>query len=78
MGTYLSGDGMVLSDGSWQFCAMCDAAAYVGDPIEHGLGCPKGGSAPAKTPRPTNDPNLYVMTPNGIEKAMDVERRKRR
>lgn len=78
MGT-LSIDGdTYISDGSWQFCRHCDAAAYVWDPIDHEPDCPKRRDAPAPRPNRTSDPNLCVITPSGIERAMDVQKRRRR
>lgn len=78
MGTRSIDGDTYISDGSWQFCGYCDAAAYVWDPIAHEAGCPKRRDAPAPTPSRTHDPNLYVMTANGIERAMDVEKRRLR
>lgn len=63
----------------WSWCTECMEVTHDGDPErQHAPGCSR---RPA--PRPsvarsrTHDPNVYVWTANGIERATDVERRRR-
>lgn len=72
-------DGQVVATpgGMWQ-CVRCGGVNRdCAEPIEHEEGCPvaafKPRSAPG-VPVRTSDPNTYVWTSRGMERAMDVER----
>ena len=72
------GDVMFGSDG-WSYCVECMAATHEGDVRQHAPGCSLGlAPRPSISISRTTDPNLYVWTSNGLERAMDVERRRRR
>lgn len=77
----LSLDGTtVLGAGRWNVCLECGEGTHVNDTVaRHHDGCSRRSMAgPPRQASRTDDPNLYVMTPNGIKRAMDVEKRRLR
>lgn len=80
---FVSRDGdAILGLGGFSLCNECGEASRDGDgTYEHAENCPKmvrlKARALQRQPLPRRDPNVYVMTGNGFEKAIDVERRRR-
>lgn len=78
---FVSRDGdAILGLGGFSLCNECGEASRDRDGVsEHAENCPKVAElrARARQPLPRRDPNVYVMTSNGFERAIDVERRRR-
>lgn len=75
---FLSRDGnALLGLGPWSVCVQCGEATHEGDEMtRHDSHCPLITPSDAAPTRRVLDPRLYVFTDRGIERAMDVERRR--
>lgn len=78
---WLSRDGAAyLGVGQSSVCVECDEPTHLSeDHTQHGPHCsqaPNTVAVPPQAPRRTTDPNLYVMTDRGFERAIVVERRR--
>lgn len=72
----------ISTPGGMSQCVRCGGVNRdCAEPIEHEEGCPVAASKPRSAPGVpvrTSDPNTYVWTSRGMERAADVERRRAR
>lgn len=78
-------DRSTIIAGAWAICAECwEATPVTSDISLHLPSCSLSAAGdeqeaqPATPPRRTTDPNVYVWTDKGFERAVDVERPRRR
>lgn len=70
---------VIIAEGELNLCAECGGINQdINEPITHMAGClASPSSAPRQAPARTSDPNVYVWTDRGLERVIDVEKRRR-
>lgn len=76
--SHLSYDGnSLLGVGPWSVCVECGEGTHQNDEAtRHADGCPLDAAPASRALRPVTHAQSYVLTDRGIEKEIDVQRRR--